>query len=92
MKAAEDTEKTPGITSAQIEEWEEAVLTGNFDALGTVRKIEVGRPLKFGEPLKYIGYKEVASITDAMDKRARALGMSRSDYIRNLVRQDLAAV
>jgi hypothetical protein len=50
-----------------------------------------GRPLMLGEELKSITYKDTVSEIAAMDERAASLAMSRSDYLRHLVRQDLVA-
>ena len=38
-----------------------------------------------------VGYKEVPETVEAIDRRAGSLGMTRSDYLRNLVRKDLAS-
>lgn len=51
----------------------------------------VGRPLKFGEHLRLVGFKETEQKIERMDKRADSLGMKRSDYLRWLVDKDLAA-
>lgn len=53
-------------------------------------KPSVGRPAIFDEPMKPVTFKETPSVIAAMDRRARALGTSRSDYLRHLVAQDLA--
>lgn len=53
-------------------------------------KPSVGRPAIFDEPMKPATFKETPSVIAAMDRRARALGTSRSDYLRHLVAQDLA--
>ena len=50
-----------------------------------------GRPLKFGEHLRLVGFKETEQKIERMDKRADSLGMKRSDYLRWLVDKDLAA-
>lgn len=50
-----------------------------------------GRPLKFGEEMKQVGFKEPLSTIDAIDERAKSLGLKRSDYLRKLVDDDLAA-
>ena len=47
--------------------------------------------LKFGEPLQFVGFKDTPQKVAAMDERASKLGMSRSDYLRSLVRKDLAS-
>ncbi|WP_080799450.1 hypothetical protein [Arabiibacter massiliensis] len=90
MKTAEELEKMFGVTSKQLDEWEEAATRGEFPGK-PVGEIIVGRPLKFGEKLKFVGFKDTPQEVAAMDKRAAELGMSRSDYLRSLVRKDLAA-
>lgn len=50
----------------------------------------VGRPLKFGEEMKQVGFKEPLNKIAAIDARAAQLGMKRSDYLRHLVDEDLA--
>lgn len=90
MKTAEDLEKAFGVSSAQLDEWERDAVNGKLPGQ-PVGEIEVGRPLKFGEPLKFVGFKETRREVEAMDRRATQLGMSRSDYLRSLVRKDIAS-
>ena len=49
------------------------------------------RPLKFGEPLQVVTFKDTEQHVSAMDRRASELGLKRSDYLRWLISQDLAA-
>ncbi len=63
---------------------------GGDRACRSARSI-VGRPLKFGEHLRLVGFKETEQKIERMDKRADSLGMKRSDYLRWLVDKDLAA-
>ncbi|MEG0476114.1 MAG: hypothetical protein RR572_00365 [Raoultibacter sp.] len=87
-KTAAELEEMFGVTSDQLEEWEQAFAQGELP--GTTKgAIIVGRPLKFGEPLKFVGFKDTPKDVAAMDARAAKLGMSRSDYLRNLVHKDL---
>ena len=58
----------------------------------SVGEVIVGRPLKFGEHLRLVGFKETEQKIERMDKRADSLGMKRSDYLRWLVDKDLASV
>jgi len=88
MRTAEELEKTFGVTAEEIEAlaapWE------NGDVVGTpVGKIIVGRPLKFGEELRPIGFKETKIKIDAIDQRAASLGMKRSDYLRWVIDKDI---
>jgi len=86
----EELEKLFGVTSAQINEWSDAIERGEYP--GTPKgKILVGRPLLFGHELKPVTFKETLTKISAIDARAESLDMSRSDYLRYLVDSDLAA-
>lgn len=87
------TEKTIyerfGVTSEQLDAWEEDASQGIFH--GEPRsEVLVGRPLKFGEQMKQVGFKEPIGRIEIIDRRARNLGMKRSDYLRYLVDKDLS--
>ncbi len=90
MMSAEEIERKFGISAKEAEElaapWERGEVAGE-----PVGEVIVGRPLKFGQPLKLVGFRDTPDEVEAMDQRAANLGMSRSDYLRHLVRQDLAA-
>lgn len=60
-------------------EWPEATVT------------MLGRPMLYGSRMKSITYRDTEEEIALMDDRAAALEMSRSDYLRFLVRKDLAA-
>jgi hypothetical protein len=79
------------VTDDQIEKWAAACEKGDYpgDAVGDV---VIGRPLMFGGELKPVTFKETKQKIAAMDKKAASLGQSRSDYLRNLVDRDLAAL
>ena len=49
-----------------------------------------GRPSAFGETMRLVTFKETPSVAAATDKRAKRLGLSRSDYSGDLVANDLA--
>lgn len=90
MKTDKEIEERFGLTRADIEElaapWDAGEVPG--EPMG---EVIVGRPLKFGEELKIVGFKDTESTIDKMDRRASSLGMCRSDYLRWLVHEDLAA-
>ena len=88
-KAAAGLEKTFDVTAEQIAEWDEMVVRGDIPGV-PVGEVVVGRPLKFGEHLKLVGFKETELKIEQMDERANSLGMRRSDYLRWLVDRDLA--
>ena len=88
MKTAKELEKRFGVTAEEVERlafpWENGELVGR-----PVGKIIVGRPLKFGEELRSVGFKETKLKVDAIDERAAFLGMKRSDYLRWVIDNDL---
>lgn len=49
----------------------------------------IGRPCVYGERMKSITYRDTEDEVRRMDERAKSLSMSRSDYLRYLVRKDL---
>jgi len=78
------------ISDEQLDEWAEACERGEYPGEPT-GEIVVGRPLKFGEELTPITFKETAAKIAAINARAAELDLSRSDYLRWLVDQDLKA-
>ncbi len=90
MKSAKELEDMFGVTAEQIEEWSAACERGEYPG-EPVGEIIVGRPLLFGEEMKVVTYKDTASKIAEMDDRAASLDLSRSDYLRGLVRRDLAS-
>ena len=81
MKTDKEIEEMFGVTREEIE-----ALAAPWDAGGVdgvpVGEVIVGRPLKFGEHLRLVGFKETEQKIERMDKRADSLGMKRSDYLR----------
>lgn len=89
-KTDKELEEEFGVTAEQLEEWDAAFARGEM--IGEpVGDVIVGRPLLFGEEMKVVTYKDTASKIAEMDKRAASLELSRSDYLRGLVRKDLAS-
>lgn len=88
-KSAEELEKLFGITSERIEEIDELMTQGILpgEAAGPVM---MGRPRKFGEHMRTISFKETDSKVEEIDRRAKRLGVKRSDYLRFLIDRDLA--
>lgn len=79
-----------GVTDEQLEAWEADAAKGIFH--GEPRgEVVVGRPLLFGEPMQQVGFKEPLRKVEAIEARAKQLGMRRSDYLRYLVDEDLKA-
>lgn len=85
---AREIEKRYGIDASKLDAIEESAARGELP--GEPGPVSAGRPLKFGTALKMVGYKEVPETVEAIDRRAGSLGMTRSDYLRELVRKDLA--
>lgn len=90
MMTAEEIEERFGISQAQVEEWSAAWERGELPG-EPVGEVTYGRPLKFGEPLQVVTFKDTEQHVSAMDRRASELGFKRSDYLRWLISQDLAA-
>ena len=90
MMTAEEIEERFGISQAQVEEWAAPWERGELPG-EPVGEVIYGRPLKFGEPLQTITFKDTEQHIHAMDARADELGLKRSDYLRWLISQDLAA-
>lgn len=87
---SEDMREKFGVTAEQLDAWEADASCGIFQ--GEPRgEIAVGRPLMFGEKMRQVGFKEPAHKIEVMDRRARQLGLRRSDYLRRLVDEDLKA-
>ena len=77
-----------GVTEEQLEEWAEACERGEYPGKPT-GEIIVGRPLMFGEEMKPVTFKVPVAKVDRINERAADLDMSRSDYLRMLVDEDL---
>lgn len=84
-----ELEKAFDVTPEQLATWDQDASRGEFPGK-PVGSISVGRPRKFGDTLKSIGFKETERKIEAIDHRAASLGMKRSDYLRYLVDKDLA--
>ena len=84
----EQIQERYGISPDTIEVIDEQAMRGVLP--GEPGEISVGRPLKFGRELKKVTFKETPENIAAMDAAAEALGMTRSDYVRSVVRRDLA--
>jgi hypothetical protein len=78
------------LTDKMIEALGEACERGEYPGVPT-GEIIIGRPRLFGEQLKPVTFKETEGKIAAIDKRAASLALSRSDYLRYLVNEDLAS-
>lgn len=88
VMSPEQINKEFSISPAQLDSWEADATAGILH--GEPRGLVVGRPLKFGEEMAQVGFKETLTKIEQINQRAQSLGMSRSEYLRHLVNQDLA--
>lgn len=79
-----------GVTSDQLDQWEQDASEGVFHGGIPEGKVVIGRPMLFGQEMRQVGFKEPVDKISAIDRRAKSLGMKRSDYLRWLVDRDLA--
>lgn len=90
VMTSKEIEDRFGIDASQLDAWERDAADGVLH--GEPRGAVVsGRPLLFGEETRQVGFREPISRIEEIDRRARQLGMRRSDYLRHLVDEDLAA-
>ena len=89
MDASKDLETIFGITSERIAEIDEDASKGVLQGHALKTVTGPGRPPLFDGPMQQVAFKEQRGMVQAMDKRAAQLGMGRSDYLRQLVKNDL---
>lgn len=79
-----------GLTDAELQEMETSAdcYDEGIWPEGEIRVM--GRPALYGQRMQSITYRDTAEQVALMDRRAESLSMSRSDYLRYLVRADLA--
>lgn len=80
-----------GLSDGEMERRAAEYESGNWDVTQH-GKIHVGRPTKFSEPMESITFREPASVIISIERRAEQKGFTKSEYIRELIRQDLAKV
>ncbi len=86
--SAKEIEDKFGIANEELDALEKDASQGILH--GKPRgEIIMGRPLMFGEEMKQVGFKEPLQKVNAIDKRAKQLGKTRSEYLRYLVDSDL---
>ncbi len=90
MVSNEKLKREYGLSDSELAELESSA--DNYEAgkwpEGTVSVM--GRPTLFDERMVSVTYRDTESEVRLMDARASSLGMSRSSYLRSLVRRDLA--
>ena len=81
------------VSAQEIEKWDADACKG---ILPGKSKGDVvygpGRPAMFGEETKQVAFREPVSKVNIISKRAKNLGVKRSDYLRDLVDADLRSV
>lgn len=87
---ADELEKMFEITPERIEEIDQSASAGVLEGKAVSTVTGPGRPPLFGEPMQQVSFKESSKTVDAIDRRAKSLGMRRSEYLRQLVANDLA--
>lgn len=90
----EEVEEKFGYTPEKLDEMENEATEGIFHGEPSGPVVYApgygpGRPLMFGEEMKQIGFKETLYRIMQIDARARQLEMTRSEYMRHLVDEDL---
>lgn len=76
------------VTDGQIDAWANDIEQGKLPGKPT-GPVQVGRPAIYGHALRSVTYRDDGDVVSAMDKRARSFGLTRSQYLRKLVRDDL---
>lgn len=89
MKTAYELEKLFDITPERIDEIDADATEGKLPGKAVSTIIGPGRPPIFDEPMQQVTFKEPGTRVHAIDTRAKQLGMRRSDYLRQLVENDL---
>lgn len=90
--SSKEVEERFGITGEQLDQWERNATKGVYHGEPSGPVVAgPGRPMKFGEEMRQVGFKEPVNRVALIDVRAAQLGVRRSDYLRGLVESDLAA-
>ena len=91
--SAKEIEERFGITGEQLDQWEKDASDDIYHGEPSGPAVTgPGRPMKFGEQMRQVGFKEPLGRVALIDVRAAQLGVKRFDYLRALVENDLAAV
>lgn len=89
MRTAEELEKMFGIDPERIVEIDKDASKGVLQGAPGEVVTGPGRPPLFDEPMQQVSFKEPSTRVRAIDRRAEQLGVRRSDYLRQLVENDL---
>ncbi len=89
MKTARELEKMFDITPDEIAKIDSDALKGKLQGRAIKTVTGPGRPPIYDEPMRQVTFKEPDHRLKAIDRRAEQLGLRRSDYLRQLVENDL---
>lgn len=92
MKTAKELETMFNITPERISEIDADACEGKLPGKIVKTVTGPGRPPLSNEPMQQVAFKEPVSRIRAIDARASQLGMRRSDYLRQLVDNDLDCI
>lgn len=92
MKKADELEEMFGISPEEIQEIDGDAAVGVLHGEATATVTGPGRPPLFDEPMQQVTFKEPSDRVRAIDKRAKQLGVKRSEYLRQLIENDLRCV
>lgn len=81
-----------GISAAELNDLDASADAYDRGEWPKGRIVSTGRPSLYGDRMKSVTYRDTEREIALMDERAASLKMSRSDYLRYLVRKDLASV
>ena len=89
MRSATELEQLFDISPERIEEIDENARKGTLEGEVVATATGPGRPPLFDGPMQQVTFKEPSARILAIDMRAEQLGMKRSEYLRQLVENDL---
>lgn len=85
----DDMNEALGMSEKELDAIAATFENGTWDE-SEYGKPRIGRPTTFNEAMKPVTFKETPSVIAAIDERAKQLGSTRSDYLRDLIAKDLA--
>lgn len=87
----EEMNKLLGMTEEEMDAEAYALENDLWDGI-ELGEPRAGRPAMFDEAMGTVSFKEERPKITLIDSRAASLGLSRSDYLRQLVDRDLATI
>ena len=89
MVANDELKTKYGISDLEIAELETSADSYDLGDWPIGSVTVMGRPTLYGERMISVTYRDTANEVERMDARAASLGMTRSNYLRHLVAEDL---